>query len=176
MKKLLLILIGTFVVFATIFYLVFIDTEPTHKIGRVQVKGIHNVYFDLEQENEFDMATAIYYGISTENSMSIVPMKHLIGTHDYITDPDNFSANSVDSIIYLTWGDTTEIYAVYDLRTGGGYPSHKNSWQESIRVADSLTNRLKKKKPYLIENWKKKSCCSRSSVGQWNARAWILRA
>ena len=155
MKKLLLIVIGVFIVFATIFYLVFIDTEPTHDIGRVQVKGIPSVYFDLEQENEFDMATAIYYGISTENNMTVAPMKHLIGTHDYITNPDTFAANSVDSIIYLTWGDTTEIYAVYDLRTGNGYPSRMDNWKEGSQVADSLTELLKQTKPYLTANWKK---------------------
>lgn len=144
MKKLLLIIIGVFIVFATIFYLVFIDTEPTHKIGRVQVEGIPNVYFDLEQENEFDMATAIYYGISTENNMTVAPMKHLIGTHDYITNPDNFAGNSVDSIIYLTWGDTIEVYAVYDLKT-----------TRRLQDKDDLLSRLREQKPYLIGTWNK---------------------
>lgn len=155
MKRLLLILIVLFIVSVTIFYSVFIDREPTHEIGKVQVKGIPQVYFDLEQENEFDMATAICYGVSTESNMIIAPMKHLIGTHDYITNPDNFAANSVDSIIYLTWGDTTEIYAVYDLRTGNGYPSRMDNWKEGSQVADSLTELLKQTKPYLTENWKK---------------------
>lgn len=139
----------------TIFYFVFIDREPTHEIGRVQVKGIPHVYFDLEQENKFDMATALYYGISTENNMTVAPMKFLIGTHDYITNPKDFSANSIDSIAYLTWGDTTEIYAVYDLRTGNGYPSRMDTWKEGSQVADSLTGILKQSKPYLTANWKK---------------------
>jgi hypothetical protein len=155
MKRMLLIFIGFFLVFATIFYFVFIDREPTHEIGRVQVKGIPQVYFDLEQENEYDMATAIYYGVSTERNMTISPMRHLIGTHDYITNPDNFAANSVDSIIYLTWGDTSEIYAVYDLRTGNGYPSRMDNWKEGSEVADSLTQLLKQTKPYLNAHWKK---------------------
>lgn len=136
------------------FYLIFIETKPTHNIGRVQVKGIPNLYFDLEQENEFDMVTAIYYGISTENNMTVAPMKHLIGTHDYIASPSNFSANSVDSILYLTWGDTTEIFAVYDLRDCNGYPSRMDNWKEGLQVADSLTEILKQSKPYLTVNWK----------------------
>lgn len=155
MKRLLLISIGFFIVATTVFYFVFIDREPTHEIGRVQVKGVPQVYFDLEQENEYDMATAIYYRISTENNMTVAVKKHLIGTHDYITNPDNFAANSVDSIIYLTWGDTTEIFAVYDLKTGKGYPSRMDNWKEGSQVADSLTRLLKQSKPYLKANWKK---------------------
>ncbi len=142
------------IVFTTIFYFVFFRTKPTHDIGIVRVTGIPTVYFDLEQENEFDMATAISYGISTDKNETVAPMKFLIGTHDYISSPDNFYANSVDSIIYLTWGDTTEIYAVYDLKTGKGYPSRMNTWEESNRVADDLTNRIKEKKPYLKMKWK----------------------
>jgi len=155
MKRLLIILFLLILVFAAVFYFVFIDREPTHEIGRVQVKGIPNIYFNLEQENEFDMATAIYYGVSTENNKTVAPMKHLIGTHDYITNPDNFAAKSVDSIIYLTWGDTNEIYAVYDLKTGSGYPSRMENWKQGSQVADSLMEILNQTKPYLTANWKK---------------------
>ena len=130
------------------------ETEPTHSIGRVPVSGLPSLYFELEQENEFDMATAIFYGISTDDNKTIAPMKFLIGTHDYVTSPDNFSAHSVDSIIYLTWGDTVEIYAVYDLKTGKGYPNRMNSWEESSLVANLLLSRLKTNKRYLIANWK----------------------
>jgi len=155
MKKLLIILFVLILILATSFYFVVIDREPTHEIGRVQVKGIPQLYFDLEQDNDFDMVTGISYGISTETNEIIAPKKALIGTHDYITSPENFHANSVDSIIYLTWGDTTEIYAVYDLRTGHGYPSRMGNYKNSSQVADSLTDLLNKSRPYLTANWEK---------------------
>ena len=53
----------------------FFDREPTHEIGRVQVKGMPELYFDLEQDNDFDMVTGISYGISTENNEIIASKK-----------------------------------------------------------------------------------------------------
>lgn len=155
MRKSLFIVVASFVLIGVLSYYIFIEKEQTHIIGKVQIKGISNLYFDLEQENDFDMATAIYYGISTESNLTVAPMKFLIGTHDYIENSTGFSAASVDSIVYLTWGDTTEVYAVYDLRTGNGYPNRIESWEDEIQIADSLAEILKHKKPYLIANWNK---------------------
>ena len=148
MKRVILITIFSVFTVAMIYWTLS-AMRPTHDIGNVEVKGFSTVYFKLEQENDFDMATAISYGIFNKHGNTIAPMRFLVGTHDFINSPENFEANSVDSIIYLTWGDTTAVYAVYDLSSQKGYPSREESWKESFFVADTLLKRIQSKKPYL---------------------------
>ncbi len=155
MKRLLLITMAPSVVIACIFYMVFIRIEPIHEIGRIQVNGMPNVYFDLEQDNDFDMVRGISYGISTENHETIASKTSIVGTHDHITNTADFYASSVDSIIYLTWGDTTAVYAVYNLASGSSRSNEKTTWEETARIQNELLNRLKDRRPYLVGNWEK---------------------
>ena len=127
------------------------------KIGELKVNGMKNIFVNIYQKDEFDSATPLYYEITKSEKDTILKKTHLIGTHDHITDLNDFKAKSFDSIVYLTWGNENEIYAVYDLKSGQGYPKSKlnENWKLRFENADNLINELKEKNPNLIANWKK---------------------
>ena len=66
-----------------------------------------------------------------------------------------FHAESYDSIVYLTYGDTNTVYAVFDLKTFRGYPNLSGSWQNDIIIGDKLMKDLKKHNPKLHGAWNK---------------------
>ncbi|PHR94009.1 MAG: hypothetical protein COA80_12910 [Leeuwenhoekiella sp.] len=127
------------------------------RIGQLEISGIDNVFMNIYQEDEFDFATALKYEITDSEKNLILEKSNLIGTSEHITDLYDFKAKSFDSIIYLTWGNENEIYAIYDLKSGKGYPKSQlnENWKLQFQNADSLVNKMKEKNPNLNANWNK---------------------
>jgi len=115
------------------------------------------VFVNIYQEDEFDFVTALKYEIVDSEKNLVLVKSQLVGTEDDITNLNDFKASSFDSIMYLTWGNENEIYAVYDLKSGKGYPKSKlnEDWKLKFQNADNLVNELKKNNPNLIANWNK---------------------
>ena len=112
---------------------------------------------NIYQEDEFDFVTALKYEIMGSEKNIILKKSLLIGTEDHITDLNDFKAKSIDSIVYLTWINENDIYAVYDLKSGKGYP--RSSLNESLKIelenGNNLLDRLKEINPNLNANWNK---------------------
>jgi len=137
--------------------ILFTSCFKERKIGQLKVNGIENVFVNIYQEDEFDFVTALKYEIVDSEKNLILVKSQLVGTEDHITNLNDFRASSFDSIMYLTWGNENEIYAVYDLKSGKGYPKSKlnEDWKLKFQNADNLVNELKKNNPNLIANWNK---------------------
>ena len=112
--------------------------------------------FTLVDEDELDSATAIYYEIVNSDGKVILRKYHLTGTHNYESDLSNFAANSQDSIIYLTYLDTNRVFAIYDLKSGNGYPhgSKNEDYKRTSKNGEILFNTIKLNNPNLVANWK----------------------
>ncbi|QLG45310.1 hypothetical protein [Costertonia aggregata] len=119
------------------------------------MSGIENTFVNIYQKDEFDFVTPLYYEILDSDENLILEKHHLIGTNDQIMDLENFKAKSYDSIVYLTWGKESEIYAVCDLKSGKGYPKSKlnKNWKTEFENSNDLVNRLKEINPDLKANW-----------------------
>jgi len=137
--------------------ILFTSCFKERKIGQLEISGIENVFMNIYQEDEFDFVTALRYEITDSEKNLILEKSHLIGTNDHITNLNDFKAKSFDSIVYLTWGNENEIYAVYDLKSGKGYPKSQldKNWKLKFENANNLVNQLKEKNPNLIGNWNK---------------------
>ncbi|MCT8341262.1 hypothetical protein MG296_14440 [Flavobacteriaceae bacterium TK19130] len=137
--------------------LLFTSCFQERKIGQLKVSGIENTFVNIYQKDEFDFVTPLYYEILDSDENLILEKHHLIGTNDHITDLKNFKANSYDSIVYLTWGNTDEVYAIYDLKSGKGYPKSKlnGNWKSELENGTELVNKLKEINPNLNANWNK---------------------
>tara|TARA_R110000868_G_scaffold410364_1_gene698190 strand:+ start:97 stop:543 length:447 start_codon:yes stop_codon:yes gene_type:complete len=137
--------------------ILFTSCFQERKIGQIKVSGIENTIVNIYQKDEFDFVTPFYYEILDSDKNLILEKHHLIGTEDHITDLENFKAKSYDSIVYLTWGNENEIYAVYDLKSGKGYPKSKlnGTWKSELENGTELVNELRKINPNLIANWNK---------------------
>lgn len=141
-------------VFVSIAVLIILQScEGEADLGKLQVKNAEDIYIRLWQEREFDSATALYFQIYREPDFPITTKKYLHGTDTYETDTDNFFAESVNGIVYLTFHSQTEVSAIYDLKSSKGYPHFESDWRESFKVADQLLLELKKTKPELTSSW-----------------------
>ena len=128
--------------------IIYKQSLPYHDVGKVYVKNLSKTYFEIRQENEFDSSTALDYKVMS-NGKEIQDWKFLMGTHDYLDNPEVFNANSIDSVLYLTWGDTISVCAIYDLKTKNKYPNWDYSNNNKIKKSQDLFKTLKNKKPYL---------------------------
>ncbi|MCL5130541.1 hypothetical protein [Algibacter sp. L4_22] len=137
--------------------ILFTSCFQERKIGQIKVSGIEDTFMNIYQKDEFDFVTPLYYEILDSDENLILEKHHLIGTEDHITDLNDFKAKSYDSILYLTWGKESEIYAIYDLKSGKGYPKSKlnENWKTKFENANDLVNRLKEMNPNLNANWNK---------------------
>ena len=144
-------------------YIIFLMTSSLlfscsgeHEIGKLPVEGLKDIYINLSQEDQFDSATAIYYEIVGNKNHVILKKYHLTGTHDYESDLTNFTANSHDSIIYLTYLEPNKVFAVYDLKTGKGYPhgSTSQDYNSQSKNGELLFNIIKSKNLNLKAQWK----------------------
>ena len=50
---------------------------------------------------------------------------HLLSILDYEKNTDNFHLTSFGNIVFLSYRDTSKLYAIYDVNTHIGYPSPK---------------------------------------------------
>lgn len=126
------------------------DTEDKY-LGKLPVKGIDSVYFNLYQGQKFDSSVPIYYEIAGANNTLISSRHFLIGTPDFDReDTRDFSTGSYDSIIYLTFFDSTTVFEAFDLRTD------KHGYRDAQpELADSMIAvRLKRFNPNLRFYWK----------------------
>lgn len=144
-------------ILAILILLVSFSCTKERKIGVLKVNGLKNIFITIYQDREFDFVTGLYYEISDSEKEIIIPETHLIGTNDYITSLENFQAKSIDSTLYLTWGNVNEVFAVYDLKSGKGYPRGKTNddWEKELEIGNELIKKLKEKKPKLNANWDK---------------------
>jgi len=130
-----------------------------HEIGLIEIKGIPGTYVRLSQDDEFDSSTGVYFEIINDNDEIILSKNLLFGSLDYIESSSLFKANSIDSIIYITYYDPKEVYAIFDLKSGKGYPRSLNDENTDVETtftsADSLFNLIKSQEPKLEANWKK---------------------
>ena len=72
-----------------------------------------------------------------------------------ITEND-FYAEQIDSLIYLTFDYKKRVYLVYDLSTKYGFPSCKNTNEDIVqkyKKADEIFAKIHKIKPNLISDW-----------------------
>ena len=125
------------------------------KVGKLPVSEMDNIFVNVYQEDEFDFVTPLLYEIIDAENNVVLKKSILIGTEDHITDLKEFKAKSLDSILYLIWGNEDEIYAIFDLKTGKGYPnSTKNETMKSkLENGNSLVDRIKTIHPDITANW-----------------------
>ena len=132
--------------------IIYKQTLPYHEVGKVYVKNLSKTYFEIRQENEFDSSTALDYKV-VSNGKEIQDWKFLMGTHDYLDNPKVFNANSIDSVLYLTWCDTISVCAIYNLKTKHKYPNWDYSNKAQVKKTKDLFKALQKRKPYLKKLW-----------------------
>tara|TARA_B100000378_G_scaffold61146_1_gene45541 strand:+ start:2335 stop:2781 length:447 start_codon:yes stop_codon:yes gene_type:complete len=144
-------------IFLSMTLILFTSCFQERKIGQLKVSGIENTFVNIYQKDEFDFVTPLYYEIVDSDKNQILEKYRLIGTNDHITDLENFKAKSYDSIVYLIWGNESDIYAVYDLKSGKGYPKSKlnENWKSELENGTELVNELKEINPNLSANWNK---------------------
>jgi len=135
---------------------IILSCTDQHDIGRLPGEGLNNIYVKLDQDNEFDHSTGIHYEIIFGNGQVIVEKTLLTGCSDYIEDLSDFTAGSCDSVIFVTFFDSTHVFAVYDLKTGNGHPrsSKETDYKTSYFFGDSLIQELNSCKPELKADWK----------------------
>ena len=133
--------------------------SDTRDIGKVNVQGHKDVFFRITQDNEIDVVSGVDYEIISENGGVILPKTFLFGAYDYIDYKSVFKAYSFESIVYLTYDNANKIYAMYDLKSGKGYPRSLNDgnmdYKTKSKIADELFTILKAGNPKLKANWKK---------------------
>jgi hypothetical protein len=90
-------------------------TKAKH-LGQVRAKNIKDVYFDLSQSTLNTPSVSISYEIVIKDT--VVFRHFLSGTdkHDR-DDTRDFTADSHDSILFLTYEDPNLVYVMYDLKT-----------------------------------------------------------
>lgn len=112
----------------TLFLAVFIlsSCSDTRDIGKVQIKGQNDLFFHITQDSEIDVVSGVDYKLISKSGEVILPKTFLFGSHDYINDTSSFKAFSFDSIVYLIFNNHNEVYAMYNLKSGKGYPRSLN--------------------------------------------------
>lgn len=132
-----------------------ISCSGEHEIGMVSVSGVENVSVRFTQSEEFDMATSIYYEVIDSEKNTILDKHLLTGTHDYVADDVMFSVRSYDSILYVSYNDPYNVYAIFDLKSKKGYPKGlgNHSYKEASNIRDSLLKVLNRFEPKLIGKW-----------------------
>lgn len=125
------------------------------KLGQLKVENLSDTYVNIYQEDEFDFISTLYYEIVDSKGELIIAKTHLVGTNDRLKDLSNFQAKSQDSILYLLWGDEYDIFAVYDLKSGKGYPKSnlEGTWEFKLDNANDLIKQLQKVNPKLHGIW-----------------------
>ena len=115
------------------------------------MKGVNDIFINIFQEDEFDYATALSYEIVDNNDSIILRKSFLIWTLDGESYLKSFTANSYDSIIYLTYPDPMKIYAVFDLKSKRGYPNgiRNNDYEKG----EQLFKRLQSFNPNFRAGW-----------------------
>ncbi len=134
-----------------------ISCKGEHEIGKIQVNGLQDVFVNLSQEDDFEIFTAIYYEIVDKNNAIILRKRHLTGTDLYEDNLKHFTANSYDSIIYITYFDSTKIFALFDLKSKNGYPhgSRNEDYDIISNHGAELLEKIRSYNPKLNASWKK---------------------
>ena len=121
-------------------------------LGVLPVNGNSEYSFELTQELDYTVHSgiSILCRVMYRKDSALTAVTHVAGVSDRMVGMDNFSANQVDSVIYLTFMDENVVYAAYDLRTGKGYPySDGESFASASARMDSIMMRLKAEIPAL---------------------------
>lgn len=102
-------------------------------IGDVHVDGV-DTYFKVFQEYPHDMEPSLGVSYSIVKGGKHLSRKyHLTGCLDWPVTLDYFTTGIHDSIIYLTFIDSSKVYAMYDLKNSDSYPCRaiNDSWELS---------------------------------------------
>lgn len=143
-----------------LFLLTFVlsSCSDTLDIGLVEVKGQKDVFFHITQDNEIDVVSGVDYEIISKKNKVIAPKTFLFGSYDYLDDISDFEAFSFDSIIYLTYDDPNNVHAMFDLKSGKGYPRSLNDgnmdYKTKFKIAHELFAIIKSNNPNLTADWK----------------------
>lgn len=123
-------------------------------LGKIPVEKIDNIYIKLYQEREIDSNLAVEYEVFYKDDSIISRKCFLFGTADYLKNANLFKVFSSDSIIFMTYHDSTEVNMILDLKSMKGNKCHYDDFTNFIMDRDSLFDVLKNKYPYLKANWK----------------------
>ncbi|MDG1333127.1 MAG: hypothetical protein P8P74_12410 [Crocinitomicaceae bacterium] len=88
----------------------------------------------------------------------ISPKTFLFGAYDYLDDITAFKVFSFDNIVYLTYDDPNDVHAMFDLKSGKGYPRSLNDgnmdYKTKSKIADELFTIIKSNNSKLTADWK----------------------
>ena len=126
---------------------------------------MENVCVIISYNLGYDNGRSVYYEVVDENDRTISGVEY----YSTATDTDNiylsdFTANTYDGIVYITYGDPHEFDVIYDLKTNFGYPNGpgpaegwgtKEYFIPLHKNGEKLFNKIKSFNPNLIAGWEK---------------------
>jgi hypothetical protein len=123
------------------------SSENPRFLGKLAIKNIPDKFFRLYQEDKFDSSVPIYFEIVDNQDRVLYPINFLIGTSDFDRhDTKDFFTGTYDSIIYLSFINPDDIYAMYDLKSQQVYPCYSS---DTLNIEKQFLERLKKSNPNL---------------------------
>ena len=122
-------------------------TQDEERIGKIKVNGNVEMYVEIFQSTEFDWITPVTGRVLDKNNNIISLSKTILNSSDS-EKISSFSAFCLDSIVYITYEDSTNVIEVYNLKSSIEKQYNLLSY-DLYKQEDSLFNFLKKHKPYL---------------------------